>query len=120
MVDVDDFKAINDRFGHATGDAALVAVAGHLVEAVRASDRVARIGGDEFVVLLPETDEVAAHRLADRLRGSRPVAAGARGEAPTVSISIGVASAVDADTIDSLLARADAAMYRDKRARRAG
>lgn len=68
MIDLDDFKTINDTQGHLAGDAVLIDVAGHLIREKRRSDTVVRLGGEEFVMLLPETDERAAVSLAERLR----------------------------------------------------
>nr|WP_259371820.1 diguanylate cyclase [Caldimonas mangrovi] len=122
FVDLDGFKAVNDRHGHATGDLLLVDVARRLRGQVRDADTVARLGGDEFVLILESTDEAGAKRVADaiiaELRSidhieSHPVAIGA---------SVGVvtwrpqAGAVPAAT---LLRRADAAMYEAKRAGKA-
>jgi diguanylate cyclase (GGDEF)-like protein len=79
-LDIDDFKGVNDRQGHAIGDRVLVALAGAAVATARSVDTVARLGGDEFVVLMPETDECAALPLADRLREVCSHAAGAGAE----------------------------------------
>src|SRR5689334_8696592 len=68
LVDVDHFKAVNDAGGHAVGDQVLRAVAGHLREHLRAEDLLARVGGDEFAVLLPEADAVAAAAALERAR----------------------------------------------------
>ncbi len=104
VVDIDDFKAINDTRGHAAGDRVLRQVARALSLDLRAHDRVGRWGGDEFLVVLPDTDALAAGRLVERLR---------RAVLP-VRISIGGADAQPGDSVESLVARADSAMYRDK------
>ncbi|WP_296228953.1 sensor domain-containing diguanylate cyclase [Ralstonia sp. UBA689] len=116
MIDLDGFKAINDRYGHAAGDDVLRGVAERIVQNTRTQDHVARLGGDEFAVILPNCDLQAAITFADRIRAAltrQPVlAAGARAE---IALSQGVVElrADDADTA-AFLARADAACYRAK------
>ncbi len=111
MVDIDHFKDVNDRHGHAEGDAALVRVARLLVDGVRLGDTVARWGGEEFCVLLPRCDEEGALHLAERLRA----AVAASGE-PAVTISVGVALVEPArETPSQALVRADRALYKAKR-----
>ncbi len=112
MVDLDYFKAINDRFGHRAGDAALAAFAQRLRAALRAQDLAFRYGGEEFFVLLPNTDGTGAKVLAERLHGQ--VALPAHGDMPAQSASLGVAVWREGDTADALLGRADQAMYRAK------
>jgi diguanylate cyclase (GGDEF)-like protein len=121
--DIDWFKKVNDTWGHAGGDRVLAAVAGALMQARRRGDTVARIGGEEFGVILPETGLAEALRAAERLRAA--VAAlrfdpGAGREPHGVTLSIGVATAGAADdiTASALYERADAAMYAAKRAGR--
>ena len=120
MLDVDHFKAINDHHGHAVGDLALKHVAALLRHGVRDVDHLSRLGGEEFVVLLPAATPAAALALAERLREN------VEGSPPTVqqhvlplTVSIGLAQwAGDADEPRQLLARADAALYRAKAAGR--
>jgi len=117
FLDLDNFKAINDRFGHPAGDSLLVAVASRLEELVRAHDTVARLGGDEFVILADELTEpeAAARSLAQRIHEAmrEPVTVGER-ELLT-SVSIGIATVPpDADP-EACLAQADVAMYEAKR-----
>jgi diguanylate cyclase (GGDEF)-like protein len=117
FLDLDNFNAINDRFGHPAGDALLVEVAGRLLELVRATDTVARLGGDEFVVLAEDLEDPddAARSLAQRIHQTMcaPVSVGER-ELHT-SVSIGITSVTPGTDPDTCLAQADAAMYRAKR-----
>jgi len=113
-MDLDNFKVINDTHGHQTGDAVLRLVADAMRTSVRTADVVGRLGGDEFGVLMPETDAPLADAAAKRLVASlRNVFKGT----PSVTASIGVVSctATDAST-DDLLRRADQAMYDAKKA----
>ncbi len=118
VVDVDWFKDINDRLGHAGGDRVLVAVADVLRAEIREMDFAARFGGDEFVILLGDADDDVAHRVASRICDrARQIETGAPDL--TVSVSIGVAVlGQDAKTSSGLLAAADAALYRSKRSGR--
>jgi len=119
VLDVDRFKKLNDDHGHAAGDTALRMIARALVDAVRVADHVGRIGGDEFLVVLPEGGEAGARALADRLRSLAlpPLAVGPDREL-AVTMSVGCAVLKDGESLDSLVERADAAMYRAKRASR--
>jgi diguanylate cyclase (GGDEF)-like protein len=123
MLDIDHFKRINDNYGHAAGDEVLREIA-HRVEAqVRVSDVAARYGGEEFVVLLPATDKRSAEALAERIRraiSAAPIRV-TDSESETMTASIGIAGTAQLDTKDdlktlgeSLLARADVALYRAK------
>lgn len=112
--DIDDFKLVNDRLGHAQGDALLVAVAQTLRGATRAFDTVARLGGDEFGIVLPETGAGAAETILTRLRGE-VLAAAERGGWP-IGFSVGAAVFLVAPRdVDELTARADELMYMVKR-----
>ena len=119
--DLDGFKAVNDRLGHEAGDHVLQVTAGRLRSTLRGSDFVARIGGDEFVAVLPDTGEppsVAA--LIERLEAALRVAPLPELEDGAVSASIGAASfPKDAESVAALLAAADHAMYELKERRRA-
>jgi len=116
MIDVDDFKAINDRFGHLVGDRVLVAVAETLARCVRADDVVARIGGDEFAVMAASlTLAQAEGRFAGIARAVQEACQALVPEGPTPSISIGVAECSAGDTMRSLHERADSALYAAKR-----
>lgn len=119
FVDVDDLKALNDAHGHAAGDGALKHIAAVLRRGVRAGDLVARIGGDEFALLVEPVDEAAARaKAATLLAAAAESAFEWTGAAVPVGISIGLAMIEPGDTIDSLLARADARMYETKAAQR--
>jgi diguanylate cyclase (GGDEF)-like protein len=108
--DIDHFKAINDCFGHPTGDAVLVRVAEIARQQVRGGDIVGRVGGEEFVWILPGVGPAGARELAERLRVAIQHGS-AHGDLPKVTISIGLAQVRPDDTADKLLARADAALY---------
>ncbi len=116
LLDVDHFKQVNDRFGHAVGDEVLAAVAATLGLTVRKSDLVARWGGEEFVVALSHTAVSGARVMAERLRrriGEKRVDVKGR-EPLVVTASIGVASLVQGESLEELVARADRAMYAAK------
>lgn len=118
-VDLDDFKTVNDRFGHATGDALLQTVAKMLLASIRRSDSVARLGGDEFAVLFPEATAGAARRAAETMR--ERLLAAMRAQDWPVTFSIGVlACPTCPESPDALIARADALMYDVKRATKDG
>jgi two-component system cell cycle response regulator len=120
LVDVDHFKAVNDTYGHAAGDAVLVEVAGRLAKHVRQEDVVARYGGEEFVVLLRHTDLAGAVVLLDRLRGfvsdeaiEVPTSEGA--QQIQITFSAGVTQIDQTSPSEQLLERADVALYQAKR-----
>jgi diguanylate cyclase (GGDEF)-like protein len=114
LIDLDNFKLVNDRHGHQAGDATLRDVVQALVGEFRAFDRVARYGGDEFVVILPNADlesaNAAATRALERLRALPSLHA-----EPGVSASIGVAQWQSPMTTDELLEACDVALLRSKR-----
>ncbi len=117
FLDLDNFKAINDRFGHPAGDCLLEVVASRLQELVRGADTVARLGGDEFVVLAEDLDDpvAAAQALAERIHQSMraPIPIGER--QLHTSVSIGIAPVLADTDPEVCLAQADAAMYQAKR-----
>lgn len=118
MIDIDHFKAVNDRLGHAAGDEVLCEVSRRLVRSLRADDLAGRWGGEEFVVVLPLTDGEGTRAAAERVRvavGGAPVQLADR--SVEVTISVGCASAVG-EAADELLRRADAALYEAKEAGR--
>jgi len=117
MMDLDELKAINDRLGHFHGDRVLRGVGEVITQGVRQIDTAARYGGDEFVVLLPETDPTGAFVLAEKIRlGVRAMAVELPGGAPHPSLSIGAVSYPDdGRTADELIISADGAMYASKR-----
>jgi diguanylate cyclase (GGDEF)-like protein len=117
LADLDDFKSVNDRFGHQAGDEVLRAFADILRETVREIDLAARYGGEEFAVLLPQTHLAGAEQLAERLRraiASRPLSP-RPGSLIAVTASFGVAAFPDSPTPAALVAAADKALYRAKR-----
>jgi diguanylate cyclase (GGDEF)-like protein len=117
FVDVDGLKMINDSYGHRAGDQSLIQVAELLASGVRKSDVVARIGGDEFGILLENSDEKTAHetaaRLVDLIAGCEFVH---DGESLPLSVAIGVGMIDANDSAETVMARADAEMYRRKAA----
>ena len=117
FVDLDGLKMINDTFGHKAGDEALIQVAQLLVGGLRRSDVVARIGGDEFAILLSHTDEVSAHetagRLVDKIADCDFMQ---EGDALPLSVAIGVAAISGDEEAQAIMARADEEMYRRKAA----
>jgi diguanylate cyclase (GGDEF)-like protein len=117
VIDLDDFRRLNDLGGHALGDRAIALVGSTLAAASRAEDAVARFGGEEFVVLMPMTDPEGALRTVDRLRSA--IASALATSAPdgvVVTASAGLAVARGATTFDALYRRADEALYRAKAA----
>ncbi len=118
MIDVDGFKTYNNEHGHLVGDHALCCVADALRQHFRPTDLIARFGGDEFSVMLPETSFENALVVAERVRkgvcDAGPGLVDGAGQLSPVTISLGVAEATEADSLESLIERADAALYRSK------
>jgi diguanylate cyclase (GGDEF)-like protein len=132
LVDLDGFKAVNDELGHLVGDALLIEAAHRLTRAVRTGDLVARFGGDEFAVLLPDTTPEVAQRVTDRVAELLNADVVVRGHQTALRASVGLANwdassagrvepaspdVAEVDGIDRLLAAADRAMYQAKRQR---
>jgi diguanylate cyclase (GGDEF)-like protein/PAS domain S-box-containing protein len=119
LLDLDGFKRVNDSFGHAAGDELLIAVSAALRGALRAADVVARIGGDEFAAILPETDAAGAVEVATKLvaavRGAARSLPGGHGRDVTASVGVTVCTTKTRARAGELLAQADAAMYAAKR-----
>jgi diguanylate cyclase (GGDEF)-like protein len=115
FIDLDGFKAVNDRLGHHAGDQLLVAAAVRICEAVREGDTVARLGGDEFVVLCEELiDTHHAARIAERVIATLNKPFAVCGGFISISASVGIASPGGSDGASELLMRADMAMYAAK------
>lgn len=112
MIDIDNFKSINDQLGHIQGDKILRQIADQIRLSLRTTDLVSRFGGDEFVVILPETKITIAQKIAERI-----VATTAREATGAYTVSIGLAALVnETDTVETVLNRADLALYKAKKA----
>lgn len=121
LIDIDHFKGFNDKFGHAAGDHVLTEVASMLAANLRPTDLVARFGGEEFVIIFPDTDVTAAMQAAERVRvavGAKVLAMPDGTKLPTVTISMGLATFRSGQTVPDLLKAADQAMYQAKQAGR--
>ncbi len=115
MVDVDRFKTVNDTYSHQVGDRVLQAVASVLMGSVRGHDIAARLAGDEFVLLLGDADDAAAAEICQRIGSAvHDYAWESIAEGLSVDVSIGVSQAVEGDTVESIVHRSDASMYRVK------
>jgi len=112
MMDLDDFKATNDTHGHVAADELLTAIGEELKRSVRPYDRVGRVGGDEFAIVVPDSDEQEVRQLADRVRRKLNAAGSPLG----VEVSVGVAMLHPSDDARMLRQRADEALYVTKRA----
>jgi two-component system cell cycle response regulator len=118
-IDLDHFKAVNDTYGHAAGDVVLKTVVARVIQCLRPTDLVVRMGGEEFAVIMPETEPKTALSVGERLREAvekLEITVPGFGEPLKVTISLGVASArqMPEETPDSLLKRGDAALYKAK------
>jgi diguanylate cyclase (GGDEF)-like protein len=120
ILDIDHFKAVNDRFGHPAGDAVICAVAELARDTMRAIDLVGRVGGEEFALLMPATDSQAAFLAVERLRaemeaGQIDLPDGTR---TSITFSAGLTTSSPGDDVDRLISRADQALYRAKQSGR--
>ncbi|MGC9102816.1 MAG: GGDEF domain-containing protein [Desulfurella sp.] len=116
MIDVDDFKDINDKFGHQIGDNVLCQIGNLIKKNIRTSDIPIRYGGDEFVVLMPETDINSAKKVAEKfVQKMSKVVFRKKDEEFKVTFSIGLTSVRKDDTFESIMERVDAALYSSKR-----
>ncbi|MBI5921629.1 MAG: diguanylate cyclase [Betaproteobacteria bacterium] len=120
MIDIDNFKRVNDTHGHATGDAVLKRTAGLLAQSIRTVDVCGRLGGEEFVALLPEANLAAARQVAERLREdiARTRVVTADNIEVSVTISVGICQLGEAETLEQLMIRADQSLYAAKHAGR--
>ncbi|MEC4718883.1 GGDEF domain-containing protein [Noviherbaspirillum sp. CPCC 100848] len=119
MLDIDNFKSINDTWGHTTGDRVLMDAVLRAETAIRSIDYFARVGGEEFAVLLPETGRTAGVKVAERIRVTMEGSASAfhvegQPDTPAYTVSIGLAMLRDSDSFQELMRRADAALYAAK------
>lgn len=116
IFDIDNFKRVNDNFGHATGDEAIKHVVRTAQGTVRINDRIGRMGGEEFGIVLPKSSEENAYMVCERMRGrlnEQPFVT--EGTHLAITISTGIATLTDADDAASLIERADKALYEAKR-----
>ncbi len=115
MIDADNFKQINDKFGHIAGDKVLIFLAKLFKKALRDGDRVYRFGGEEFIILLNRTDFEGARLVGERLltlcRNNKPLF---QNQQITVTLSIGMTKIKETDTIDAIIQRSDTALYKAK------
>ena len=120
MIDIDDFKSINDLHGHALGDAVIRNVAAAIRKCIRGADPAVRYGGEEFLVMLPDTPSSGAVRVAEAIRAAvaslRLVRKRDNFKLRAFTVSIGVTTSRDGDAMDAILHRADQALYRSKQA----
>lgn len=120
LADLDRFKSVNDRFGHAVGDAVLAETARRLREALRPADLVSRIGGEEFLIVMPDANLESVQDMATRLCGlmrNRPIGVSDKNLTVPITMSVGIAMAgrdFPEETIDDILSRADKALYKAK------
>ena len=122
LADVDHFKQINDTFGHVLGDKVLRSIAGIFRDSIKGRDIAARIGGEEFALLLPQTTLEGARTVAEQIRSTisrgRICRDQNRETIGTITVSLGVAAGAPGESLDTLMFRADQALYAAKRAGR--
>ena len=112
IFDIDDFKSINDEFGHLVGDSVLIKLSKEIKKLVRISDIFARWGGEEFIILVPNTDDILVYELSERIRKSFEKVNFGINRSITISLGIGVM--VGKETKDTILKKADDALYQAK------
>jgi diguanylate cyclase (GGDEF)-like protein len=118
LLDIDHFKRINDELGHAAGDACLQRISEISASSVRGGDSVGRIGGEEFLIVMPGATSDSAMTIGERLRLAISLSGLRHANGDPVTASLGVAAAAPGDTVETLVARADRALYEAKRAGR--
>ncbi len=117
MIDIDDFKNINDKYGHQIGDNVLWQIGNLIKKNIRTSDIPVRYGGDEFVILMPETDIISAKKVAEKFaQKMSKIVFRKKDEEFKVTFSIGLTSVRQDDTLESIIERLDSALYSSKRA----
>ena len=119
MMDVDNFKDVNDTYGHAAGDEVLKTLVAHSIDILRGTDLFGRVGGEEFAVILPETDAETALWVGERMREELARVRVDAGDAQisfTVSIGLAVLESRK-ETLETIISRADAALYRSQGSR---
>ncbi len=115
VCDIDFFKSVNDRFGHRVGDRVLRIIARVIAIRLRKTDFIARLGGEEFVILMPETYSAEAYKVLDKIRKMvKKIPLKAKGTGFNVTISFGMTELVADDSMDTAFERADKALYRAK------
>lgn len=112
MFDIDHFKKVNDEFGHDVGDSVLKELARIIKKNLRQIDIFCRVGGEEFMIILPETEEKNAYQISEKLR--KIVESHSKESIPKVTISLGIAQFFKNDDKDNLLKRVDNALYKAK------
>jgi diguanylate cyclase (GGDEF)-like protein len=116
ILDIDHFKEVNDRYGHKAGDSVLTAMGSLILQMMRKTDKVFRIGGEEFAIIAPETPGMSAMTIAEKIR--REVENPPVRFETSITVSVGVAELGREDTVDEIFRKADTALYQAKQAGR--